>query len=161
MDTDSLKVSADACEESGNNHAAKLLRELSDGKATAYLVIEKQSEYNDEIFEVIDGAPQKLFLDRKEAVAYAKLQNARQYKLVNPMLFGYELSEITDLSELELATRVRKILGDENFGIPNGEDMWDNYEPIFPKKATDEQMLKIASLFKIEFFEVIKTKVAL
>ena len=88
MDAESLKVSADACEENGNNHAAKLLRELSDDNATAYLVIEKQSDYNDEIFYVVDGAPQKLFLDRKEAVAYAKLENARHYKTVNPCQYG-------------------------------------------------------------------------
>lgn len=161
MDPQSLKVSADACEENGNNFAAKLLRELSEDKATAYLVIEKQSDYDDEIFFVVDGPPQKMFLDRKEAVAYAKLQNARHYKTVNPCQYGHELSEISDLGMEELTARVRKILDDDNFTLPDEEEMWGDFDPIFPSDATDEQMLKVAKLFKIEFFEVVKTKVRL
>lgn len=161
MDAETLKVSADACEESGNSHAAKLLRELSDEKATAYLVIEKRSDYDDEIYYVVDGAPQKLFLDRNEAVAYAQLQNARYYKRINPCQYGHEISEVSDLSFEELTSRIREILDDEEFTMPDEEDMWSDYDPIFPKKATDEQMLKIAALFKIEFFEVIKTKIRL
>lgn len=161
MNPDSLKVSADACEENGNSYAAKLLRELSDNKATAYLVIEKSSDYNDEIFYVDGGSPQKLFLDRKEAVEYAKLQNARNYKMVNPCMYGYELSEVSDHTMEELTSRIRTILGDKNFTMPDEEEMWSDYDPIFPSKATDEQMLKIAELFKIKFFEVVKTTMRL
>jgi hypothetical protein len=159
MDAGSLKASADACKESGNSNAAKLLRELSADKATAYLVINKQSDFNDEIYVLDDGAPQKLFLDRNEAIAYARLQNARHYKTVNPWIYGYEPSEVSDLSADELLTRIRKILGDNAFDM---KPIGPHYtSPVFPKSATDEQMLKIAKLFRIEFFEVIKTKVRL
>jgi hypothetical protein len=160
MDSESLKVSADVCEEHGSNHAAKLLRELSDDKATAYLVVEKSSDYNDEIYFVDGGEPQKLFLDRKEAIAYAELENARRYKTINPFHYGYALSEVTDLSMAELTSRIRKIMGNDSFGLPDEDDMWADDSPVFARKTTDEQMIKIAKLFKIKFFEVIKTKIS-
>lgn len=158
MDPESLQVSSDACEENGHAHSAKLMRDISDGKAAAYLVIEKFSEYNDEIYFLSDGPPSRLFLDRKHALEEAEIQNAQRFRVVNPFQYGYGMSEISDCSLEELTSKIQEILGRE-FRMPTEDRMWD-HAPVFPEDTSDAEMMAISKLFKLKFFEVIRTSIS-
>ena len=159
MDSNNLKVSSDLCDEAGLAESAQVLRNLADQEQTVYLVVEHFSDYNDETFYLSDeGMPRNLYLSKEDAFAAAESKTGAIFKTINPFAYGYETSEVTDYSDKELSEKISAILGKE-FLVPGEDDdaRWD-FDPMWPKKTTDEQLVEISKLFKLNFFDVIQTK---
>ncbi len=155
-------VCSDLCEEHGFQRQAELLRAIADGGRTAYVVMERGAEYNDEITSPNEeGEPVTVFLDRAEAERAAAERDAAWHRSNNILDFCYTLREVTDLPTDTLERRISEILG-RPYHLPNeGQPTYSwSEQPLVPEPVTDEQMLQIADLFKLKFFYVVETQFA-
>lgn len=155
-------VCSDFCEENGFPKAADWLRAASGCRRTAYVVMERGTEYDDCIdLPRAEGHPRTIFLDRGEAERAAALRNAAWHRENNVLKFCYDIKDVTDLSEAQLASAIGEILGRPIVLPPCGGRWYDETdEPIMKGRVTDEQMMRFAGLFTLKFFYVAETKFA-
>ena len=155
-------VCSDFCEEQGYTRQAELLRALGGEGQTAYVVMERGAEYNDEIMSPDEaGEPGTAYLDREEAARAAAAKNAEWYRENNILDYCYSLRDVSEHSKEELERRIAEILG-RPYQMPyEGEASFASMEePLVDKPVTDEQMLRIADLFTLKFFYVAETRFA-
>jgi hypothetical protein len=153
---------SDLCEENGFTRQAELLRAISGNGGKAYVVIERGSEYNDEIYSPqLVGDPRTIFLDEAVAERVAARRNADWYRDNNILDYCYSLDQVTDLSAAELSSKIAAILG-RDYQLPNsGESTWARADdPLITGPVTDEQMQRVADLFTLKFYYVVETEFA-
>jgi hypothetical protein len=155
-------VCSDFCEEQGFARPAELLRALGGGRRTVYVVMERGAEYNDEIMSPnLGGDPKWVFLDRAEAENAAAERNASWHREHSILDYCYDLKEVTRHPVGDLARRISDILG-RPFHLPDGDDPTyaHSERALVRGPVTDEQMRKIADLFKLKFFYVVETSLS-
>ena len=154
---DELKACADLCERRGFAAQAERLRSVAEGRARAYVVLERPvGEYGIEMGE--GGSPLAIYPDQDEAERDARRRNIRAFR-ARDIIGNYEhrLQWDTDLDAETLATQIGAILG-RDFVLPNA--MTPRPGPIFPESASDQQMGEIVGLFRDLPFYVVEAEVA-
>jgi hypothetical protein len=160
---DDYRACAELCEENGFPRQAALFRALGSGRK-AYVVVERgtQSYPHDPDQLSLDerGEPRAIYLDREQADRAAALWNARKFREHNVARFCYDVQDLDSITELdaeELAGRVGEILGRE---VDPDELLDRDVESSFFASATDPQMMEIAGLFTMRFFDVVEVSFA-
>jgi hypothetical protein len=155
-------VCSDLCEEHGFLRQAEVLRSLAAGQGTAYVVMERGAEYNDEIMDPwLAGEPRTVFLDRGEAERVAAARNANWLCENHILDFCYRLQDVTEHSAEELSRRISNILGRPFLLENDGHPTFARADgPLITGPATDQQKLRIAELFTLKFFYVAETRFA-
>lgn len=129
----------------------------------AYLVVEKNYEYNDEIYHTGEEdawKPKKVYADKEKAIETAKRLNMKAFVDADLASYGYTLSDLSSKSRQRVYEMIGKILGID-------EDTWNNsieeglyhLEKYFDKikKLNQADLEIITQAFnEIKFFEVLE-----
>ncbi len=155
-------VCSDLCEENGFTRQAEILRAISGERRTAYVVVERGYEYNDEIYEPHEaGQPSLIFLDPEAADRHATEREVEWHRHNNILDFCYRLEDVTDYKAPELEAKISVILGRPYHLTNDGHPTYARAEgPLIDGEATDDQMRRIAELFKFKWHYVIETSFA-
>ncbi len=162
MDEKNFQVASDLCDEAGLDKPAEMLREMSSGTATVFIVVHHETEYDDEVFYTVEhGTPKQIYYSKDEALAEAAKLNAKELKSSNPFMFGFGYEEVLKVKPKKFEAKVSEIMGIEfSLPDPNDESAWD-FDRQFFRGSTQAQMLEIAKLFKTQHFQVVETQIVI
>jgi len=151
---------AKVCEANGFRFQADLFRAFANDRCVVHVLLEVKEGFDVRLDTTEGGEPRCLFLDRIQAqheALWLNIKAYREFDILEPCDYGEEseldLGAIGDLSADQLSESISKILGLE-FRFPETADC---PRPIFPPKATDQQMIQIMLLFSRLYFYVMET----
>lgn len=122
----------------------------------AYVILKKGFEYDDNIYNEVDGGnPSLVVFDKEDADQKVYELNIQEYKEVNITDYGYGLDEVLKVDE-DVYTDFNKSLV-EKYGEIAKQGSWDRTEYRLHPMADDEESKKYAKMLEISFYEVVET----
>ena len=122
----------------------------------AYVILKKGFEYDDNIYNEVDGGnPSLVVFDKEDADTKVYELNIQEYKQVNITDYGYGLDEVLKVDE-DVYTDFNKSLV-EKYGEIAKQGSWDRTEYRLHPMADDEESKKYAKMLEISFYEVVET----
>ena len=126
-------------------------------KKKGYIVLEVGYEYNDEYYHTGNygatyEAPEKVFTDKEKANDELKQKTFEKLR-GGEDLGRYNGDWLDGICKDGMQDEFAKIFKEE-FDI----DVEKKYEAVVPKKATDEQLMKIIECLDLEFFELVEVE---
>jgi hypothetical protein len=122
----------------------------------AYVILKKGFEYDDNIYNEVDGGkPSLVVFDKEDADQKVYELNIQEYKQLNITDYGYGLDEVLKVDE-DVYTDFNKSLV-EKYGEITKQGNWDRTEYRLHPMADDEESKKYAKMLEISFYEVVET----
>ena len=122
----------------------------------AYVILKKGFEYDDNIYNEVDGGrPSLVVFHKGDADDKAYELNIQEYKEVNITDYGYGLDEVLKVDE-DVYYDFNKSLV-EKYGEIKKQGSWDRTESRLHPMANDEESKKYAKMLEISFYEVVET----
>ena len=122
----------------------------------AYVILKKGFEYDDNIYNEVDGGrPSLIVFDKEDADQKVYELNIQEYKQLNITDYGYGLDEVLKVDE-DVYTDFNKSLV-EKYGEITNQGSWDRTEYRLHPMADDEESKKYAKMLEISFYEVVET----
>lgn len=122
----------------------------------AYVILKKGFEYDDNIYNEVDGGrPSLVVFDKEDADQKVYELNIQEYKQLNITDYGYGLDEVLKVDE-DVYTDFNKSLV-EKYGEIVKQGSWDRTEYRLHPMADDEESKKYAKMLEISFYEVVET----
>ncbi len=122
----------------------------------AYVILKKGFEYDDNIYNEVDGGrPSLVVFDKEDADTKAYELNIQEYKQLNITDYGYGLDEVLKVDE-DVYNDFNKSLV-EKYGEIKKQGSWDRTESRLHPMANDDESKKYAKMLEISFYEVIET----
>ena len=122
----------------------------------AYVILKKGFEYDDNIYNEVDGGkPSLVVFDKEDADQKVYELNIQEYKQLNITDYGYGLDEVLKVDE-DVYTDFNKSLV-EKYGEIAKQGSWDRTEYRLHPMADDEESKKYAKMLEISFYEVVET----
>jgi hypothetical protein len=122
----------------------------------AYVILKKGFEYDDNIYnEVEGGRPSLVVFDKEDAEQKVYELNIQEYKQLNITDYGYGIDEVLKVDE-EVYFDFNKSLV-EKYGEITKQGSWDRTESRLHPMANDEESKKYAKMLEISFYEVVET----
>jgi len=124
----------------------------------AYVILKKGFEYDDNIYNEVDGGkPSLVVFDKEDADQKVYELNIQEYKEVNITDYGYGIDEVLKVDE-EVYFDFNKSLV-EKYGEIKKQGSWDRTESRLHPMASDEESKKYANMLEISFYEVVETDI--
>lgn len=121
-----------------------------------YVILKKGFEYDDNIYNEVDGGkPSLVVFDKEDADQKVYELNIQEYKEVNITDYGYGIDEVLKVDE-EVYFDFNKSLV-EKYGEIKKQGSWDRTESRLHPMASDEESKKYANMLEISFYEVVET----
>jgi len=122
----------------------------------AYVILKKGFEYDDNIYNEVDGGrPSLVVFDKEDADQKVYELNIQEYKQLNITDYGYGIDEVLKVDE-EVYFDFNKSLV-EKYGEITKQGSWDRTESRLHPMANDEESKKYAKMLEISFYEVVET----
>jgi hypothetical protein len=122
----------------------------------AYVILKKGFEYDDNIYNEVDGGrPSLIVFDKEDADQKVYELNIQEYKQLNITDYGYGLDEVLKVDE-DVYTDFNKSLV-EKYGEIEKQGSWDRTDYRLHPMANDEESKKYAKMLEISFYEVVET----
>lgn len=122
----------------------------------AYVILKKGFEYDDNIYNEVDGGkPSLVVFDKEDADQKVYELNIQEYKEVNITDYGYGIDEVLKVDE-EVYFDFNKSLV-EKYGEIKKQGSWDRTESRLHPMANDEESKNYAKMLEISFYEVVET----
>ena len=122
----------------------------------AYVILKKGFEYDDNIYNEVDGGkPSLVLFDKEDADVKAYELNINEYKQLNITDYGYGIDEVLKVDE-DVYFDFNKSLV-EKYGEITKQGRWDRTESRLHPMANDEESKKYANMLEISFYEVVET----
>lgn len=122
----------------------------------AYVILKKGFEYDDNIYNEVDGGkPSLVVFDKEDAEQKVYELNINEYKQLNITDYGYGIDEVLKVDE-EVYFDFNKSLV-EKYGEITKQGSWDRTESRLHPMANDEESKKYAKMLEISFYEVVET----
>jgi hypothetical protein len=122
----------------------------------AYVILKKGFEYDDNIYNEVDGGkPSLVVFDKEDAEQKVYELNIQEYKQLNITDYGYGIDEVLKVDE-EVYFDFNKSLV-EKYGEITKQGSWDRTESKLHPMANDEESKKYAKMLEISFYEVVET----
>jgi len=122
----------------------------------AYVILKKGFEYDDNIYnEVEGGKPSLVVFDKEDAEQKVYELNIQEYKQLNITDYGYGIDEVLKVDE-DVYFDFNKSLV-EKYGEITKQGSWDRTESRLHPMANDEESKKYAKMLEISFYEVVET----
>jgi hypothetical protein len=122
----------------------------------AYVILKKGFEYDDNIYnEVEGGRPSLVVFDKEDAEQKVYELNIQEYKQLNLTDYGYGIDEVLKVDE-EVYFDFNKSLV-EKYGEITKQGSWDKTDYRLHPMANDEESKKYAKMLEISFYEVVET----
>ena len=124
----------------------------------AYVILKKGFEYDDNIYNEVDGGkPSLIVFDKQDADKKVYELNIQEYKEVNITDYGYGLDEVLKVDE-DVYYDFNKSLV-EKYGEIKKQGSWDRTESRLHPMANDDESKKYAKMLEISFYEVVETDI--
>jgi hypothetical protein len=122
----------------------------------AYVILKKGFEYDDNIYNEVDGGrPSLIVFDKEDADQKVYELNIQEYKQINITDYGYGLDEVLKVDE-DVYFDFNKLLV-EKYGEITKQGSWDRTESRLHPLANDEESKNYAKMLEISFYEAIET----
>jgi hypothetical protein len=122
----------------------------------AYVILKKGFEYDDNIYNEVDGGrPSLIVFDKEDADQKVYELNIQEYKQLNITDYGYGLDEVLKVDE-DVYFDFNKLLV-EKYGEITKQGSWDRTESRLHPLANDEESKNYAKMLEISFYEAIET----
>ena len=122
----------------------------------AYVILKKGFEYDDNIYNEVDGGkPSLVVFDKEDAEQKVYELNIQEYKQLNITDYGYGIDEVLKVDE-DVYFDFNKSLV-EKYGEITKQGSWDRTESRLHPMANDEESKKYAKMLEISFYEVVET----
>jgi hypothetical protein len=122
----------------------------------AYVILKKGFEYDDNIYNEVDGGkPSLVVFDKEDAEQKVYELNIQEYKQLNITDYGYGIDEVLKVDE-EVYFDFNKSLV-EKYGEITKQGSWDRTESRLHPMANDEESKNYAKMIEISFYEVVET----
>ena len=118
-----------------------------------YLVVSQSYEYNDEYYYPSEGVdPEKVYMDKRQAEAFAKKKTKEKFNEVNPILYaqnGWEDLSSKDADEVE--EELRSLFKCEL----RGADTWEWHSVVETGNLNPKELDRLIELFDLlQFYSV-------
>lgn len=124
----------------------------------AYVILKKGFEYDDNIYNEVDGGkPSLIVFDKEDADAKVYDLNIQEYKQLNITDYGYGLDEVLKVDE-EVYTNFNKSLV-EKYGEIKKQGSWDRTDCRLHPMADKDESKKYAKMLNLSFYEVVETDI--
>ena len=124
----------------------------------AYVILKKGFEYDDNIYNEVDGGkPSLIVFDKQDADKKVYELNIQEYKEVNITDYGYGLDEVLKVDEDVYNDFNKSLL--EKYGEITKQGSWDRTESRLHPMANEEEIKKYMSMVKLSFYEAVETDI--
>lgn len=123
-----------------------------------YVILKKGFEYDDNIYNEVDGGkPSLIVFDKEDADQKVYELNIQEYKQLNLSDYGYGMDEVLKVDEEDYLAYNKSLV--EKYGeIPN-QGGWDRTEHRLHPKANEEESKKYSKMVNISFYEMVETDI--
>jgi len=123
-----------------------------------YVILKKGFEYDDNIYNEVDGGkPSLILFDKDDANQKVYELNIEEYKQLNLSDYGYGMDEILKVDEEDYLAFNKSLV--EKYGeIPN-QGRWDRTEHRLHPMANEEESKKYSKMVDISFYEMVETDI--
>lgn len=124
----------------------------------AYVILKKGFEYDDNIYNEVDGGnPSLVVFDKEDADKKVYELNIQEYKEVNITDYGYGLDEVLKVDE-EVYYDFNKSLV-EKYGEIKKQGNWDRTDCRLHPMANDDESKNYAKMINLDFYKVVETDI--
>ena len=124
----------------------------------AYVILKKGFEYDDNIYNEVDGGrPSLVVFDKEDADQKVYELNIQEYKEVNITDYGYGLDEVLKVDE-DVYYDFNKSLV-EKYGEIKKQGRWDRTESRLHPMANDDESKNYAKMIDLDFYKVVETDI--
>jgi hypothetical protein len=124
----------------------------------AYVILKKGFEYDDNIYNEVDGGnPSLVVFDKEDADTKVYELNIQEYKQVNITDYGYGLDEVLKVDE-DVYYDFNKSLV-EKYGEIKKQGSWDRTESRLHPMANDDESKNYAKMMDLDFYKVVETDI--
>lgn len=126
----------------------------------AYVLVKKGYEYDDNIYNEVDGStPQLILFGKDEVMDKVKEANIAEFKSISIHDYTYDMSDILRV-DLEEYLNFNKLLV-EKYGPIKTQYSWYNTEYMLHPSADEKECDKYLSMVDMSFFEAVETEIDL
>lgn len=124
----------------------------------AYIILRKGYEYDDSIYEEVDGrTPDLIVFSKEDAEEKVKELNIDEYKAISLNNYSYSISEILNVSLEEYNEFNEKL--NQKYGKVESKYSWESNEYKLHPKANREESLEYSKMVSLTFYEWVETKI--
>jgi len=125
----------------------------------SYIIMEKGYEYDDNIYNSIEGGnPTKVFFNRKDAETEKNRLEIKKMKETNISYYTYSIEEGLNV-DLDVFTKFLESLNNK-YSVPVPINRWDSFgEFQLNPMATDEECQKYLEMISIRFYDIVETDI--
>ena len=125
---------------------------------TAYVILKKGFEYNDEVHSPVEGgSPDLIFFTKEEAKIRVKELNSKEFKSCSLTDYCYDLEDLLNVSLDEYENFNESL--NEKYGKPEAKNRWESFENRLHPMANEEETMKYTDMVNFDFYEVVETSV--
>lgn len=125
----------------------------------AYVIMQKGYEYDDNIYNPVEGGtPQKVFFNKEDAYIEKNRLEIKTMKEMDITSYTYSIEDELNVEIDELTSFLESL--NEKYGKPAPVNKWDSLgEYQLNPMASDEEAKKFLSMHSIRFYEVVEVDV--
>jgi hypothetical protein len=126
----------------------------------AYVLVKKGYEYDDNIYNEIDGGTPKLIIFGQEEVKEkVKKANIEEFRNISIHDYGYDMSEILNVDQNQYLEFNKSLV--EKYGPIKTQYSWHNTEYMLHTSANEEECDNYLKMVNIRFYEAVETDIDL
>jgi len=126
----------------------------------AYVLVKKGYEYDDNIYNEVDGStPQLILFGKDEVKSKVREANLSEFKSLSIHDYAYDMEDVLNV-DLDTYLNFNKSLV-EKYGAIKTQYSWQNTEYMLHPEANDEECDKYLKMVSLNFFEAVETEIDL
>jgi hypothetical protein len=124
----------------------------------AYVILKKGFEYDDNIYnEVEGGTPNLIVFSKEDAQLKVKELNIEEFKHSSISDFSYDMEDVLNV-EIDEYEKFNESLNTK-YGKPESKNRWDSYENKLHPMANEEEAKQYIKMVAISFYEAVETDI--
>jgi hypothetical protein len=124
----------------------------------AYVILKKGFEYDDNIYnEVEGGTPNLIIFSKEDAQSKVDELNIQELKNCSISEYSYDMEDILNV-EIDEYDKFNESLNTK-YGKPESKNRWDSFENKLHPMANEEEANQYVKMVSISFYEAVETDI--
>jgi hypothetical protein len=124
----------------------------------AYVILKKGFEYDDNIYnEVEGGTPNLIIFSKEDAQSKVDELNIEELKNCSISDYSYDLEDCLNV-EIDEYVKFNESLNTK-YGKPESKNRWDSFENKLHPMANEEEANQYVKMVSISFYEAVETDI--
>jgi hypothetical protein len=124
----------------------------------AYVILKKGFEYDDNIYnEVEGGTPNLIIFSKEDAQLKVNELNIQELKNCSISEYSYDMEDILNV-EIDEYDKFNESLNTK-YGKPESKNRWDSFENKLHPMANEEEANQYIKMVSISFYEAVETDI--